>query len=262
MRFLRLSTYLSLVLLAGVLIVYRLQSEPITPDWRVPVVLQIYPVNADQRLETAEYLASLTPQAFADIESFFVRAAADVDLPLLNPVKVQLMPVVNQLPPLVPVEPSILQSMWWGIRMRLWVAHNDQFDVGDNTIRVFMNYYAPSSDGGNQHSLGLQKGRIGLVNGFAGAQLQGVNNVVAVHEALHTLGALDRYDPMTAEPVWPDGYADPFKEPLFPQYRAEIMGGRIQVIPGYAVLPPSLSFTTMSQLTAKEIGWIKADKNR
>ena len=261
MRLLRLSTYLSLSLLALVLIIYRLQSEPITPDWSTPVELHIYPVNADQRLETAEYLASLTHDSFADIEAFFAKSASVYNVSLVHPIRVRLMPVVDQLPPRVPVEPSIVQSMFWGLRMRLWVSANDQFDVDENTIRVFMNYYAPSSSGGNQHSLGLQKGRIGLVNGFAGSHLQGVNNVVAVHEALHTLGALDRYDSETAEPLWPDGYADPYKEPLFPQHRAEIMGGRIQIIPGYAVLPPSLSFAHMGDLTAREIGWLNRPRD-
>ncbi len=145
--------------------------------------------------------------------------------------------------------------------MRLWVAFNERSEVDDNTLRIFMSFYEPDTPGGNQHSLGLQKGRIGLVNGFASAELQGVNNFVAVHEALHTLGAVDFYDPKTAEPLWPNGYADPVQVPLFPQSRAEVMGGRIQLIPGWAVLPPNLNFVRIGPATANDIGWLGAVVN-
>ncbi|MEI2420481.1 hypothetical protein V6O07_09410, partial [Arthrospira platensis SPKY2] len=87
-----------------------------------------------------------------------------------------------------------------------------------------------------QHSLGLQKGLIGLVNGYAGEEHAGRNNLVAAHELLHTLGATDKYDMDTLEPIWPDGYADPTQFPLYPQTRAEIMSGRLQVSPGWLML--------------------------
>jgi hypothetical protein len=83
-----------------------------------------------------------------------------------------------------------------------------------------------------------------------------LNHFVAVHEALHTLGALDRYDPETAEPIWPDGFADPVQVPLYPQTRAEVMGGRIPLVPGVAVLPSDLSFARIGPATAIEIGWL------
>ena len=124
-----------------------------------------------------------------------------------------------------------------------------------------MNYYRPYSEGGQQHSLGLQKGRIGLVNGYAAQSYQGLNNFVAVHEALHTLGAKDYYDPKTAEPIWPEGYADPVQMPLYPQSRAEVMGGRIQLTPGWAVLPPGLDHARIGPATAFEIGWLDAVVN-
>jgi hypothetical protein len=252
----RTISYLALMLLAIVLWVNRLQSESITPDWQEPVSLRIYPVNADQTITTAEYLATLSDNDFNDIEQFFVDESKRYGLPLEKPLSVEFYPVVTSLPPEAPESASILDSLWWGLRMRLWVAGNDEFDADDNTIRVFMNYYSPSINSTMKHSLGLQKGRIGLVNGFASDRFQGLNHFVAVHEALHTLGALDRYDPETAEPIWPDGFADPVQVPLYPQTRAEVMGGRIPLVPGVAVLPSDLSFARIGPATAIEIGWL------
>ena len=45
------------------------------------------------------------------------------------------------------------------------------------------------------HSLGLQKGLIGVVNAFASSSQAAENNVVIAHELLHTVGATDKYDP-------------------------------------------------------------------
>ena len=56
--------------------------------------------------------------------------------------------------------------------------------------------------------------------------MRGSNNVVIAHEILHTLGASDKYDPATRAPLFPIGYAEPEREPRFPQEFAEIMAGR------------------------------------
>lgn len=253
---------LSLVLILLLLLVflgYRLQSSTLQPDWEEPVKLLLYPINADDSPRTDAYIGQLNHSDFMDIERFFAREAARYRTGILRPLSVELQPVVQAKPPKVPEEPSILQSLWWGLRMRLWVGVNKQFSAEENSIRVFLNFYSLGAQEVARHSLGLQKGRIGLVNGYADARVQGVNNFVAVHEALHTLGAHDRYDPKTAEPVWPDGYADPIQVPLFPQTRAEVMGGRMQIIPGWAVLPPSLDHVVIGPLTATEIGWRDPD---
>lgn len=255
-RTLGLSVVLLLLL---VFLAYRLQSSTLQPDWSKPVQFLIYPINADGADKTAEYLAQLTHNDFIDIEQFFIREAQRYRTGITHPVRVELQPPVEGQPPETPDEPSILESLWWGLRMRLWVGLNEQFSANENAIRVFMNFYSLEAEEVARHSLGLQKGRIGLVNGYADARVQGVNNFVAVHEALHTLGAHDRYDPKSAEPVWPDGYADPVQVPLFPQTRAEVMGGRMQVVPGWAVLPPSLDHVMIGPLTATEIGWRNPD---
>jgi len=41
-------------------------------------------------------------------------------------------------------------------------------------------------------------------------------------------------------PTYPNGYADPEQQPLYPQTKAELMGGRIPVSDSEAVMPGSL----------------------
>jgi hypothetical protein len=92
---------------------------------------------------------------------------------------------------------------------------------------------------------------------YAGDEAAGSNQVVVVHEFLHTLGATDRYDPATGQPLVPDGLADPLLEPRYPQRAAEIMAGRIAVSASEAEIPPGLRDTTVGPATAREIGWLQ-----
>lgn len=143
--------------------------------------------------------------------------------------------------------------------MRLWSWRQDSWGGPEPDIKIYMRFYSPNNQQLLRHSLGLQKGLIGLVNGYADAEYQGQNNLIATHELLHTLGANDKYDPETSWPLWPDGYADPIKVPLLPQLDAEIMGGRVQISPSIAIIPPSLEYVVVGAATAIEINWRAAE---
>ena len=84
-----------------------------------------------------------------------------------------------------------------------------------------MLYFAPLANRRLAHSVGLQKGLIGVVNAFASAQMEGENSVVIAHELLHTFGAPDKYDLATNRPLFPDGYAEPNANPFHPQTRCK-----------------------------------------
>ncbi|MEM7251210.1 MAG: hypothetical protein AAF493_07305, partial [Pseudomonadota bacterium] len=105
------------------------------------------------------------------------------------------------------------------------------------------------------HSSGLQKGQIGIVHAFASKGMHKSNLVVATHELLHTLGATDKYDPATNLPQFPDGFADPSRQPRFPQRHAELMGGRIPISDTEATIPKSLRTVMIGPKTAAEINW-------
>ena len=107
------------------------------------------------------------------------------------------------------------------------------------------------------HSLGLQKGLIGVAHVFAAPEQSAENLVVIAHEVMHTVGATDKYDPATNLPVFPDGYADPQLAPLLPQSLAELMAGRIAVSSTEAQMPRGLGAVLVGHRTAAEIGWVR-----
>ncbi|NIO43671.1 MAG: hypothetical protein GTO41_28055 [Burkholderiales bacterium] len=81
------------------------------------------------------------------------------------------------------------------------------------------------------------------------------NNIIITHELLHTLGATDKYDLATNQPLYPAGYAEPDIRPLYPQQFSEIMGGRIPVSQVRSVPPQTLDAVLVGPQTAAEIGW-------
>ena len=106
-----------------------------------------------------------------------------------------------------------------------------------------------------EHSLGLQKGLIGVVHAFADTPQGTQNNIVIAHELLHTVGASDKYD-TDGQPRFPEGYARPDQQPLYPQQRAEIMAGRIALSARESCMATSLRFSTIGETTAQEIHWL------
>jgi len=68
----------------------------------------------------------------------------------------------------------------------------------------------------------------------------GSNNIVIAHELMHTLGATDKYELGSGAPLYPLGFAEPDRQPLYPQVRAEIMAGRRALSPQDFELPQSL----------------------
>ena len=73
----------------------------------------------------------------------------------------------------------------------------------------------------SNHSVGLPNGLVGLINAFADHGYTGSNNTVIVPELMHTFGATDKYQANNL-PSHPRGYAEPYRQPLFPQIKAEI----------------------------------------
>jgi hypothetical protein len=101
----------------------------------------------------------------------------------------------------------------------------------------------------------MRKGRYGLVKAYARETMNSSNLVVFTHEMLHVLGASDKYILSNGEPIFPQGYADPGKRPLFPQKQAEILGGRIPVSSFSSVMPDSRGECVIGRQTAEEIGF-------
>ena len=126
-------------------------------------------------------------------------------------------------------------------------------------MRLFVLYHDATRTPQLDHSVGLRKGQIGIVKAFAGRDDGPRNAVVIAHELLHTLGASDKYDPQSLAPIFPDGYAEPDRQPSHPQRMAEIMAGRFALADGQLAMPERLGQTLIGPRTAAEIGLRRAN---
>ncbi len=221
--------------------------------WNSTLWVAIYPIDADGTAVTQRYVAALRPQQFTDIESFFAREARRHGIGLPTPLHVQLMPPVTQLPPRLPEGASALRTALWSLRMRWYSWRHGAGSI--SRVRIFVLYHDPLRTSVVPHSLGLQKGLVGVVYGFADAAMSGANSIVIAHEVLHTLGATDHYNLATGQPLYPQGFAEPALNPRFPQHLAEIMAGRVPLTANSAEMPESLTAVVIGDVTAEEINW-------
>jgi hypothetical protein len=103
--------------------------------------------------------------------------------------------------------------------------------------------------------IGEAGGEVGVVR----ATFDGTDAFLAatatIHEALHCLGATDKYD-AAGHAVAPDGLAEPGLVPLYPQRFAELMVGEVPTGPSAGRLPSGPGELAIGPATAAEIGWI------
>ncbi len=249
---------LLLLLLAGVALDSWLTMQR-TTDWDHSLWVVVYPINAEGSQAVDDYITALVESDFASIESYFREEVDRYGVAVNNPVEVRLGPVLSERPPLPPENSDRLGVMLWSLKLRYWSIVNDHYDGPQPDIKVFALYYTPEENKRLAHSTGLQKGMVSIVHAFAHKKLASRNNVVMAHEMLHTLGASDKYDLLSGLPVYPHGYAEPQREPLFPQRFAELMGAYIPLSESEVEMPASLAKTLVGVQTAREIGWLKPD---
>jgi len=226
-------------------------------DWNIPLRIAAFPIDADGSEATARYIRQLPPDAFQRIETFFEREAKEYGLQMERPIRVTLAPPLPQRPPTLDPRAGRLSVLLWSLKMRYWAWRVDAPPGPAPDIKLFVLYHDPAISPAVPHSIGLQKGLFGVVHLFADGGMRGSNDTVIAHELLHTLGATDKYDPVTNQPAWPDGYAEPQREPRYPQEHAELMGGRIPSSASESRTPESLRQVVVGEKTAVEIGWRK-----
>lgn len=224
--------------------------------WRAPLDVVVYPVNGDGSEASAEYIRALRPENFAAIDAFLEREARRYGVKLSPAMTLTLEPEIHEAPPAPPHDRSVVQTILWSLKLRWWVyRHSGQVLPQLGKIRLYVLFHEAHEGRMLDHSLGLQKGLVGVVHVFASDSMASRNQVVIAHELLHTLGATDKYDPATNQPLFPDGYAEPAREPLHPQNEAEIMAGRIPLADDRAVMPRSLDQSVIGAATAHEINF-------
>lgn len=230
-----------------------------TTDWDDTLWVALYPINGEGTEMIDRYMTRLNARNFAPIETFFREEAAGWEVNLRQPVHIVLAPPVDEQPPTPPVNGNAVENMWWSLRFRYWAWRVDTLTDVAPHIRIFVVYHTPVSGRRLDHSVGLQKGLLGIANVFASHSMAPRNQVVITHEILHTLGASDKYD-ANGRVVYPQGYAEPERRPLHPQRLAEIMAGRIPVSLARSRIPPGLEYCVVGERTAQEINWIAADE--
>lgn len=227
-----------------------------TTSWDRPLSVAVYPINGDGSQRSAEYIQSLEWDAFKSIDRFMAEEAKHYGVQVKEPVYTMLADPVNDQPPTPPIRGNTLQIMLWSLELRYWSWSVDRGpDPPASDIEIYIRYFDPDTSPQLAHSLGLQKGTIGVVNAFASPQQAGSNKVIIAHELLHTLGASDKYDPATGQPIYPDGYAKPEANPQLPQELAELMGGRIPLSTTESRIPSSLDEVIVGPATGQEIRW-------
>jgi hypothetical protein len=226
-------------------------------DWDIPLRVAVFPINADGSDVAQRYVDSLERDHFTAIESFFTEQSARYGINLERPFRFTLAAPIRELPPTVDRSAGPFSVAMWSLHMRYWSWSVPKLPPGPSPdIRLFVLYHDPASSPSLPHSIGLQKGLFAVVNAFADRGEEGSNDTVIAHELLHTVGATDKYDFANNQPLDPIGIADPDRQPLYPQSKAELMGGRIAVSADEAKIPESLRQVVVGPKTASEIRWV------
>jgi len=226
-------------------------------NWEEPLWVTVYPIAGDAAPATGRYIEQLTRRNFQAIEQFMLSETGRYDVGVDQPVRIEVGRSIDEIPPAPPANGNPINIAYWSLKLRWWARQATADQPGPTPdIRLFLVYHDPSIDAELPHSLGLQKGMLGVVHVFAAKSAQGTNNFVIAHEMLHTLGASDKYAFDTNQPLHPIGYAEPERIPLHPQNVAEIMGGRIPLSTSESEIPRSLKYARVGSATALEIRWV------
>ncbi len=227
-----------------------------TRSWEQTLWIEIHPLAGSDSTEVRDYVAQLTSKQFKGMEEYLNAQADAYGVALATPVRIDLGPTLDSLPPPLPTEAGAFKAIIWSLKMRWW-ATTTTWDLAgpEPDIRKFAIFHAASDTPMLDRSGALQKGMVAVANLFAERRMHGSNLVIATHELLLTLGATDKYDRTNNLPIFPEGFANPDKEPTYPQKRAEIMAGRIPLSESAAIIPDNLRLTKVGSTTAVEIGW-------
>jgi hypothetical protein len=228
-------------------------------SWDRPLWVSIYPILADSDSNTRRYAESLSADSFQDIGDFIKREAQRHGRQLEQPVVIQIAQPLTAMPPALPTESSGLGVALWSLIMRWWSFRNgDQDGLAPDDIRMFVLYQKAQPNTLLERSVGIKNGSYGIVNAVASRAMAARNRLVISHELMHILGASDKYDPYTGQPLAPEGLANPNQAPLYPQAKAEIMAGRVASSATHWRRAASLRSCVVGEATAAEIGWLNS----
>lgn len=246
---------LLLIALAVLLWFFRIGHDPV-PDWQQPMRVAVYPYNVDGSAAVDAYIRTFGQSDLDRISDYFAAQAERYHLALPRPFELVIGPAIANAPPMPVDQNSRLERLGWALSIRLWRLRFDDRGLDPDIVAV-ARFNRVTDESPILHSIGIAEMRLAVANLPATERHRGYGQVLLAHELLHTVGAEDLYHPATGLPVFPAGYAEPNREPRYPQEQAELMAGRIPVQPGRAVQAVNLDETRIGPRTAREIGWLR-----
>lgn len=152
---------------------------------------------------------------------------------------------------------------WWRLALQAWryvryfhdLAEDRGVDPDDVAVRVYVIY---GDDDGDlaAHSRGSERGRVAVAFVSLDEQNPAYALTTVAHELAHTLGAEDLYDESTGLSKFPEGFVEPFAEPLLPQRYAELMAVDRPIGANTEAEVRSLAELRVGYATAARLGWI------
>ena len=248
---------LILLLLLAVVANHVKDQKLVTQGWYKTLDIVIYPINPTGSPIVQRYINSLSDNNYSAIDKFIKRESEKYGIVARIPTNTRLGQTLNVIPPAPPVpNGGPINALLWSLKLRWWIWQNAPQEKHDKyLVRMFVLYHDPSQLNQLKHSVGLQKGLVGIVNAFGVKSQNQQNNMVIAHEFLHTVGASDKYDAL-GNPIIPEGLGDPNQSPLYPQRFTEIMAGRRAISASHAKMPDSFKRIVIGIKTAQEIGWV------
>jgi len=251
----KLLRIVALLTVLFVLVVGTWMAERRLASWDNPIWVTVYPIAAATDEATLNYVNSVTEDNFEQVNRFLDRELGLYSVELTPPIRFQIAPVSEEIPPSIPDRMSTASIAWWSLKMRWWSWNKQRTDgLVAADVQMFVLFHRLGRPNEMNLSVGMRKGMYGLVKAYAGRQHNARNQLIFTHELLHVLGATDKYIFATGEPEFPFGYSEPNKRPLFPQTTAEIMGMRIPLSAFESIEPESLEQCRIGRRTAEEIG--------
>ncbi|MFK7795662.1 MAG: hypothetical protein AB8B89_09950 [Gammaproteobacteria bacterium] len=248
---------LVLLLILAAVASYVKDQKLVTQGWYKTLDIVVYPINPTNSPIVQRYIDSLSVESFSKIDKFIKRESEKYNIVSSTPTKTKLGETLTLIPPEPPgLGSNTLDIILWSLKLRYWIWKNaPDEDNSKYLVRMFVLYHDPSVMPKLKHSVGLQKGLVGIVNGFGVKSQEKQNSIVIAHEFFHTVGASDKYNEF-GDPIFPDGLGNPNQSPLYPQKKTELMAGRRALSESHSEMPNSFRKIVIGEKTAREIGWL------
>ncbi len=218
-----------------------------------PIVRRLnQPKSAD-----VESLRSIGAWFDAERERYTGRAGPYLRLELRGPWLQAVQP-----PPLAGPDDPL-----WRVGLQSWryaryftdLAESRGLDPDGVAVRLFLVYGEAEGDLA-AHSRGSEKGRLAISFIALDEKNPAYALATVAHELAHTLGARDLYDEASGLSLYPQGFVEPFAEPLYPQRYAELMAVDRPLGSTTEAEVTSLSELRIGYLTAADLGWIGSEQ--